>query len=184
MFDRYTERARRVIFFARYEASALGSSTGIESEHVLLGLVREDNALIHRFLPNTTVEEMRRRIGQHITVREKISTSIDLPLSNECKRILAYAYEESERLAHRHIGPEHILLGILREETCLAARMLVECGMNLIAIRDELATSQGSRETPPEIQFPPADRASVHALVDQLPESALGRAHSMLEQLL
>jgi ATP-dependent Clp protease ATP-binding subunit ClpC len=183
MFERYTERARRVIFFSRYESSQYGSSA-IETEHLLLGILREDKALIHRFLPNISVEEMRRRIEQHITVRQKTSTSIDQPLTDECKRILAYANEEAERLAHHHIGTEHILLGILREETCLAASLLVEWGLNLVATRDELAGSPGDPGTPPAIQFPPADRSSVHALVDRLPESALGRAHSMLEQLL
>jgi ATP-dependent Clp protease ATP-binding subunit ClpC len=184
MFELYTERARRVVFFARYEASAYGSST-IEPEHLLLGILREDKPLIHRFLPNTFLADVRGKIEEHITAREKISTSIDLPLSNECKRILAYAHEESERLAHRHIGTEHLLLGILREQNCLAARLLVECGiMNLDAARADLAESPGDSGTPPEVQYAPAERSSIHALVDRLPESALGRAHWMLEQLL
>ncbi|HEY4677253.1 MAG TPA: Clp protease N-terminal domain-containing protein, partial [Candidatus Angelobacter sp.] len=62
MFERYTEKARRVIFFARYEASQFGS-THIETEHLLLGLLREDRALTHRFLPGTsTVEDIRKQI--------------------------------------------------------------------------------------------------------------------------
>ena len=67
-----------------------------------------------------------------------MSTSIDLPLSDECKRILAYAAEEAERLNHRHIGTEHLLLGILREEKCLAAKILQERGLRLNTIREEL----------------------------------------------
>ena len=116
MFERYTERARRVIFFARYEASQFGSTT-IETEHLLLGLIREDKNLTNRFLRNhSSIESIRKEIEGRTTIREKVSTSIDLPLSNECKRILAYAAEEAERLNHRHIGTEHLLLGILREE--------------------------------------------------------------------
>lgn len=184
MFERYTERARRVIFFSRYESSQFGSPA-IETEHLLLGVMREDKALIHRFLPNISVEDLRRKIEQRVAVREKISTNIDLPLSHECKRILAYANEEAEFLEDRYIGTEHVLLGVLRENKCLAAQLLVEYGLNLAVARDQLAGSTEDLGNDAESQFPPpADRPSVHALVDRLPDSALGRAHWMLEQLL
>jgi hypothetical protein len=148
MFERYTERARRVIFFARYEASQLGSIT-IETEHLLLGLIREDKNLTNRFLRNSSsIENIRKEIEGRTTIREKVSTSIDLPLSNECKRILAYANEEAERLNHRHIGTEHLLLGILREEKCVAAEILHERGLRLVAIREELARSAHPSEGP------------------------------------
>jgi ATP-dependent Clp protease ATP-binding subunit ClpC len=139
MFERYTEKARRVIFFARYEASQFGSPY-IETEHVLLGLLREDHALSNRFLrSHASVESIRKQIEGHITAREKTSTSVDLPLSNESKRVLAYAGEEAERLAHKHIGTEHLLLGLLREEKCFAAQILVERGVQLSQVREELA---------------------------------------------
>src|SRR5256714_12820266 len=147
MFERYTERARRVIFFARYEASQFGSTT-IETEHLLLGLIREDKNLTNRFLRNhSSIESIRKESEGRTTIREKVSTSIDLPLSNECKRILAYAAEEAERLNHRHIGTEHLLLGILREEKCVAAEILHERGLRLNAIREELARSVVDRQT-------------------------------------
>src|SRR6201987_2035669 len=139
MFERYTEKARRVIFFARYEASQFGSPY-IETEHLLLGLLREDKALTNRFLrSHASVESIRKQIEGHTTIREKVSTSVDLPLSNECKRVLAYAAEEAERLSHKHIGTEHLLLGLLREEKCFAAEILHERGLRLVAIREELA---------------------------------------------
>ncbi len=138
MFERYTEKARRVIFFARYEASQFGSPY-IETEHLLLGLLREDKALTNRFLrSHASVESIRKQIEGHTTIREKVSTSVDLPLSNECKRVLAYAAEEAERLSHKHIGTEHLLLGLLREEKCFAAEILTERGLRLPAIREEL----------------------------------------------
>jgi ATP-dependent Clp protease ATP-binding subunit ClpC len=138
MFERYTEKARRVIFFARYEASQFGSPY-IETEHLLLGLLREDKALTNRFLrSHASVESIRKQIEAHTTIREKVSTSVDLPLSNECKRVLAYAAEEAERLGHKHIGTEHLLLGLLREEKCFAAEILQERGLKLAQIRDEL----------------------------------------------
>src|SRR5579871_5084687 len=100
MFEKYTEKARRVIFFARYEASQFGSSY-IETEHLLLGLLREDKALTNRFLrSHTSIESIRKQIEGRTTIREKVSTSVDLPLSQECKRVLAYAAEEEIGRAH------------------------------------------------------------------------------------
>ena len=139
MFERYTEKARRTIFFARYEASQFGCPY-IETEHLLLGVLREDKELAHRFLRDVAaVEEIRRQIESATTVGEKISTSVDLPLSNESKRVLAYAAEEAERLAHKHIGSEHLLLGLLREEKSFAAAILHERGVRISFVREALA---------------------------------------------
>jgi ATP-dependent Clp protease ATP-binding subunit ClpA len=141
MFERFTERARRVIFFARYEAAQFGSTT-IENEHLLLGLIREDQNLTNRFVGNqSSIESIRKEIEGRTIIRERVSTALDLPMSNECKRILAYAAEETERLKHRHIGTEHLLLGILREEKCMAAQILQQYGLRVNAIREELARS-------------------------------------------
>lgn len=139
MFERYTEKARRVIFFARYEASQFGSPY-IETEHLLLGLLREDKALTNRFLrAHKVVEGIRREIENATVIREKTSTSVDLPLSNESKRVLAYAAEEAEKLGHKHIGTEHLLLGLMREEKCFGAELLKQNGLKLEAVREELA---------------------------------------------
>jgi uncharacterized damage-inducible protein DinB len=138
MFERYTEKGRRVIFFARYEASQFGSPY-IETEHLLLGILREDKALTNRFLrSHASVESIRKQIEEHTTIREKVSTSLDLPLSNECTRVIAYAAEEAERLSHKHIGTEHLLLGLLREEKCFAAEILEERGVRAQTMREEL----------------------------------------------
>ena len=85
------------------------------------------------------MESIRRQIESHTTIREKISTSVDLPVSKECKRVMAYAAEEAERLGHKHIGTEHLLLGLLREENCFAQEMLKERGLELEATRESLA---------------------------------------------
>src|SRR5580692_10459904 len=141
MFERYTEKARRVIFFARYEASQFGSPY-IETEHLLLGLLREDKALANRFLrSHAAIESIRKQIEAHTTIREKVSTSVDLPLSQECKRVLTYAAEEAERLGHKHIGTEHLLLGLLREEKSFAAELLKQRGVTLTKVREELANA-------------------------------------------
>jgi ATP-dependent Clp protease ATP-binding subunit ClpC len=145
MFERYTEKARRVIFFARYEASQFGSPY-IETEHLLLGLLREDKALATRFLRSAAaLETIRKQIEAHTTQRDKVPTSVDLPLSHECKRVLAYAAEEAERLNHKHIGTEHLLLGLLREDKSFAAEILHERGLRLAHAREEVARSSSER---------------------------------------
>src|SRR5438132_575779 len=145
MFERYTEKARRVIFFARYEASQFGSPY-IETEHLLLGLLREDKQLANRFLrSHAAVDSIRKQIEGHTTVREKVSTSVDLPLSHECKRVLAYGAEEAERLSHKHIGTEHLLLGLLREEKSFAAEILHERGLRLSQVREEIQRSSSEK---------------------------------------
>jgi ATP-dependent Clp protease ATP-binding subunit ClpC len=141
VFERYTEKARRVIFFARYEATQYGSPY-IETEHLLLGLLREDKALASRFLrTHGVVESIRKEIESRITIRERISTSVEVPLSAECKRVLNFAAEEAERLNHKHIGTEHLLLGILREEKSFGAELLQERGLRLSTLREEVSRS-------------------------------------------
>jgi hypothetical protein len=145
MFERYSEKSRRVIFFARYEASQFGSMT-IESEHLLLGLMREDKALFERLL-SLSVRDLTDDVTKRLVSREKVSTSIDLPLSNECKRILAYAAEEAERLNRKTIGTESLLLGMLREEKCGAAEVLYQRQLKLDTVRSEFAKSLWEEES-------------------------------------
>jgi Clp amino terminal domain, pathogenicity island component len=157
MFERYTEKARRVIFFARYEASQFGSPY-IETEHLLLGLLHEDKALANRFLrSHAAVESIRKQIENHTAIGKRVPTSVDLPLSHECKRVLAYGAEEAERLNHKHIGTEHLLLGLLREK-CFADQLLREQGLTLAAVRGQVQQSES----------PPARRGSASfARLDQ-----------------
>src|SRR5215203_5439878 len=145
MFERYTERSRRVIFFARYEALQYGSPM-ISPEHILLGLMREDKTISSRFLPfrNTvSVDAVRREVEERITLRDRIPQSAELHLSPETKRILAFASEEGRKLQNRHIGPEHLLLGILREERSLAAEILFQYGLRIQDAREEIARQSG-----------------------------------------
>ena len=156
MFERYTEKARRTIFFGRYEASQFGSPY-IETEHLLLGLLREDKALANRFLrSHAAVESIRRQIERHTAPGEKVSTSVDLPLSHECKRVLAYGAEEAERLNHEYIGTAHLLLGLLREEKCFAAQLLREQGLTLDSVREQVQRSES-----------PLIRSALFARLDQ-----------------
>jgi len=142
MFERYTEKARRVIFFARYEASQFGSPY-IEAEHLLLGLLREDTALVGRLLrSHLSREAFRRRIEENSPPSQKISTSIDMPLSSAAKAVLKAAAEEAESLEHEHIGTEHLLLGILRQKGTLAAKLLVEAGFDADTVHENLRRAE------------------------------------------
>lgn len=151
MFERYTEKARRTIFFARYEASQFGSPY-IESEHVLLGLLRESKALSARLLANSpaTADTIRKQIEKHTTFGEKIPPSVDLPINEECQRILLHASEEAERLGHKHVCTEHLLLGVLLEKQSYAAHLLNESGVSL-----ELARAYIEGGTLEEVATPP-----------------------------
>ncbi len=144
MFERYTEKARRVIFFSRSEASQFGSPY-IETEHLLLGILRECKDAMRLFGDKLfSYEELRTRVEQlSLQPRERVTTSVDLPLSNESKRALAYAAEEAERLEDKHIGAEHLFLGLLREEGSLACQLLNERGITLKEARQKIAADLG-----------------------------------------
>src|SRR5271156_5370540 len=128
MFDRFTEHARRAIFFARYEAGTLGSQF-IDTEHLLLGLIREDKVLPSK-LPGGASERIRKRIAASLAdpVR-RISTSADLPLSSDSKRALSNGAEQADKLSHKSIDCGHLILGILRIENCAGATLLRDFGI-------------------------------------------------------
>ena len=140
MFERYTEKARRSIFFARYEASQFGSPV-IESEHLLLGLLRE-NKNLRQWIPGGQAETIRQWVDAETPHRTKTSTSIDLPLSNASKTILKSAGDEADRLAHRHIGTEHLFLALFAVEDCLAARLLRKAGADAAKIRSNVTATE------------------------------------------
>src|SRR5215217_5402634 len=162
MFERYTERARRVLFFARYEASQLGSIS-IETEHLLLGLIREGKGLTSRIFARShlSLESIRKEIEGRTVFREKVSTSVEIPFSAETKRVLQFAAEEADRLLHNYIGTEHLLLGILREERSVAASILMEKGMRLHTVREDIVQllnekttlTRAAKETPLLAEF-------------------------------
>jgi len=143
MFEDYSEAARRIIFFARYEASQF-SSPYIETEHLLLGLLRQDKRLISPLVRSSVENSIRGETERRSKKHEKISTAVALPLSDGSKRALAYAAEEAERLGHKQISTGDMLLGLLREEEGRAAKLLNERGVEISALRTELADSPPS----------------------------------------
>lgn len=146
MFERYTESARRALFFARYEASQLGSMS-IETEHLLLGLIREREGKTSPIFARLrrSFETIRKEIASRTGFREKVATSVEIPFSPETKRVLQYAAEEADRLLHTEIDAEHLLLGILREERSVAASILTARGMSLNTVREDVAELRNNR---------------------------------------
>ena len=183
MFERYNQAARSVVFFARFVASQ-GGSAAIESEHLLLGLIREAAPTLARLAPSLSIEDLRAKIPRKIIV-ENPSMRIHMPLSAECKRILSYSAEEANDMDHRYIGPEHILLAILRENTSLAARLLAEMDVQLEHVRQQLVLdTPRSEETSGEDVSNEVGRDVVHALIDRLPEAMLAHVKEMIDRML
>ncbi len=138
MFERFTEEARRAIFFARYEAGRFGSRS-IETQHLLLGLIRADHTLIRRFLPHKLEPAIWMEIEGSAPPGASIAPSADMPLSLECQQALAYAAEEAERAHRGSIRTEHVLLGLLRERNCAAAQLLARYGLEIEQAYEALA---------------------------------------------
>jgi ATP-dependent Clp protease ATP-binding subunit ClpC len=140
MFEPFTDAAHQVIFWAFHLALEAGSVC-IETEHLLTGVLATDPALAQRypalagFAPQSSVEAARPPILEPVPRR-------DLPMSDEAKPALARAAEQSERLGHRQIGTEHLLLGLLLEDDSQVARALREAGFDPSRVREELAASR------------------------------------------
>jgi ATP-dependent Clp protease ATP-binding subunit ClpC len=180
MFERYTEKARRVIFFARYEASVHGSKY-IETPHLLLGILRENGELFARLLPLPgPPSRLPAKVEALLPAGEPLSTSVDLPLSHESKQALACGAEESERLGHKEINTGHLLLGLLRaggpEVACLKAH-----GIEPEKVREEVARSP-AEPTRGERQPSDALRQFLLALA-QLPPDRLHAGFTLLKAL-
>jgi ATP-dependent Clp protease ATP-binding subunit ClpC len=175
MFERFTEAARRALFFARYEVTQLGA-TDIEPHHILLGLIRESKGLVPRILGrrNVSMKTLRQQIEARTEFREAIPTSQEVPFSRATKRVLQYAAEEADRLKHSYIGTEHLLLGVLCEEGSMAAELLGAAGLRLDDARDtiiELMQVQPLEGQPPTTDHVGEIRRLVDALAQFAPDT-------------
>jgi len=149
VFERFTERARQVVVLAQDEARALRHNY-IGTEHLLLGLLREEEGLGARVLESfgVTVEDVRRDVERIIGVGDEVENG-QIPFTPRGKKVLELALREAQSLGHNHIGTEHILLGLARENEGVAARILMDHGASaraLAAKTVELLGSVGSQE--------------------------------------
>ena len=139
MFERFTEQARRLIFFARHEAARLGSSS-IDTEHLLLGLLREDKGRASTLLASRglSADALCAEVERSVARLEPMSTSVDIPLSSSARRVLELALEEGSVPGRKVVETAHVLLGLVRETEGLAGRILRGHGLEPDAVRDEL----------------------------------------------
>jgi ATP-dependent Clp protease ATP-binding subunit ClpC len=146
MLENLTERARRTLFFARYEAAQAGAGA-IGSDHLLLGLLRESDEIVEQLLQHFQLssDELRTDLGS-VARGADLQTPAELPLAEDSRRILLLAAHEAEVLGQPAVGNEHLLLGILRLEGCAATRALTAHGMSLLAVREELGEIWRERE--------------------------------------
>lgn len=149
MFERYTEKARRSIFFARYEASQLGSQE-IATEHLLLGLLRDDPGVFRYLDLGLQYESVRAEITSRGSSGPALAVSVDLPLAEDAKRALKGAAEEADRLNSRPIGTEHLLLAMLRDSAFPAAQLLIKTGVDFETLQRRVSEMR--------VRFAGADR--------------------------
>ncbi len=138
MFERYTERARQVVVLAQDEARALKHNY-IGTEHILLGLLREEEGLVARVLESLdiTVEEVRAQVARIVGRGDEVTTG-QIPFTPRAKKVLELALREATSLAHNYVGTEHILLGLVRENEGVAARILLDFDADAEKIRNEI----------------------------------------------
>lgn len=182
MFERYTEQARRALFFARYEASELHRMS-IETEHLLLGLLRETKGLTTRLFAEAHVTYDGVRDQIQVPGGERTPESVEIPFTEETKRVLYHALEESERLQHSYIGTEHLLLGLLREERSVAGSILIAHGMRIESAREQILKILGQ---PPESSEDRVDYIEqIRHLVEGLARAPAGsrQARELIERI-
>jgi quinol monooxygenase YgiN len=141
MFERFTERARRVLFFARYEASQLGSPV-IQSEHLLLGLLRDGQGVTSGIFERAGLDSLavHFEVGNAAADRPRIAASVEIPIAPDAKAALQHAAEEADGLRHGHIGSEHLLLGLLHQPESTAGTILTRAGLRLGAVREAIVS--------------------------------------------
>jgi ATP-dependent Clp protease ATP-binding subunit ClpC len=153
LFERFTDRARRVVVLAQEEARNLDHNY-IGTEHILLGLIHEGEGVAARALTNlgASLEELRASV-EAIIGRGQYAAPGHIPFTPRAKKVLELSLRESMQLGHNYIGTEHILLGLIREGDGVAAQALVARGLDLNRVRQEVISllrgypSQAERES-------------------------------------
>jgi predicted AAA+ superfamily ATPase len=139
MFERFTDRARRVLKLANQEAQRFNHEY-IGTEHILLGLVREGSGVVAKVLKNLDVDlqKVRQEVERLVQSGTEMVTMGELPYTPRAKKVIEYAIEEARNLNHNYVGTEHLLLGLLREEEGMAAQVLRNLGLRLGEVREEV----------------------------------------------
>lgn len=148
MWQRFTERARKVVFFAQEEAQKFGEGY-VSTEHILLGLVRDDDSTAARVLERLGVKHgrIRTEIEKQLPSGDEILPQ-DMSLTPRAKRVIDLAYDEARKLKNNYIGTEHLLLGLIRERDGLAGSVLKKLGVELERARQAVREVQGNGAPP------------------------------------
>lgn len=149
MFEKFTERGRKVIIYAREEAEKRQNDY-LGTEHLLLGLLREEESLPMVILKKMglSADELRMEVERNLPTGSNILTFGDIPFTPRAKKVLELAVEEARLLGHSYIGSEHLLIGLIREESGIAGKILRSLGANLLAVR-QLAINLSMRKVQP-----------------------------------
>lgn len=149
MWQRFTEEARKAVFYAQEAAQRFGDGF-VSTEHLLLGSIREADSRASRLLSRANIlpDLVRSEIESGLSKKEAIPSQ-DMSLTPRAKRVIDLAYEEARNLNHNYIGTEHLLLGMLKEDDGLAQRVLARLGVTLEAIRRLVLDEDGEIEAPP-----------------------------------
>ena len=176
MFERYTESARRSLFFARYAVTEKGGQT-IRAEHICIGLLRDPAGVVRRLLDaaNVSAEAMRIEVEERMSAGEKVPTSVEIPFGNDAKELLQFACEEADALGHKHIGTEHLLLALLRVEGTIPYAVLTEHGLRLNESRKE-AERLIAELPPPGGALSPAETRATIERIQQMFEQFVSEA--------
>lgn len=148
MWQRFTERARKVVFYAQEEAQRFGEGY-VSTEHLLLGLVRESDSVAARVLERlgVTLTKIRSEVEKQLP-KSDARPSQEMTLTPRAKRVIDLAYDEARNLNNNYIGTEHLLLGLIREGDGLAGRVLMKLGIELDRARREVMALQDNEATP------------------------------------
>ena len=145
MFERFTDRARKVMALANQEAQRFNHEY-IGTEHILLGLVKEGSGVGANVLKNLDVDlrKVRLEVEKLVKSGPEMVTMGKLPQTPRAKKVIEYAIEEARNLNHNYVGTEHLLLGLLREHDGVAAQVLMNLGLKLEEVREEVLNLLGA----------------------------------------
>ena len=148
MFDRFTDRAKKVMSFARQEAQKFNHEY-IGTEHILLGLVQEGSGVAANVLKNMHIdlEKVRHEVEKIVKTGPSMVTMGQLPFTPRAKKVLELSMEEASQLSHNYIGTEHLLLGLIRENEGIAAQVLMNLGVKLDDVREEVLEFLGASDS-------------------------------------
>ena len=148
MFDRFTDRAKKVMSFARQEAMKFNHEY-IGTEHILLGLVQEGSGVAANVLKNMNIdlEKIRHEVEKIVKTGPSMVTMGQLPFTPRAKKVLELSMEEASQLSHNYIGTEHLLLGLIRENEGIAAQVMMNLGVKLEEVREEVLEFLGASES-------------------------------------